>query len=92
MIQNTKTLVYVSASGVSVTRRTLLLQARTKVEGGKGPHILGISCRKVIQRMALCISTAIVTGVVRCFSLIFESNEEFELSMLTSAGKGRAEI
>jgi hypothetical protein len=48
--------------------------------------------RTVIQRTASCMSTAIIRGVVRCFTLIFEGDEEPGLSMLMSAGSGRAEI
>jgi hypothetical protein len=38
------------------------------------------------------MSTTIIRGMVRCFSLISEDDEEFASSMLISAGKGRAKI
>jgi hypothetical protein len=38
------------------------------------------------------MSTAIIRGVVRCFNLIFEGDEEFRSLVLMSAGEGRAEI
>jgi hypothetical protein len=45
----------------------------------------------VIQQMGLCMSTAIVRAVERCFSLIAEG-DEIGSSMLVGAGSGRAEI
>jgi hypothetical protein len=41
--------------------------ARTP-KGVKGLHILGCSCRTVVQRMTPCMSTAIIMAAERCFS------------------------
>jgi hypothetical protein len=90
MIQNTKVQVYASASGVSVTKRTPLLQAPTKVE--RVCMSWGYSCRTVIQRVAPCMSTAIIRAEEICLSFISEGDEEFRSLVLMSAGEGRAEI
>jgi hypothetical protein len=75
---------------VSVAGRTPSLQARAKVK--RVCMSWRYSCRTVIERKALCMSTTIIRGVVRCFSLISEDDKEFASSMLISAGKGRAKI
>jgi hypothetical protein len=84
MIQNTKIRVQALASGVSVTERTPLLQARTKAE--RVCISWGYSCCTAIQRTAFCMSTAIIRTEERCFSLISEGDGEIGLSMLMSAG------
>lgn len=38
------------------------------------------------------MSTAIIPGVVKCLGSVSEGDEEFDLTMLISTGKGRAEI
>jgi hypothetical protein len=83
MVQSTKIPVYASVSGVRATRRMLSLHARTKVE--RLCISWGYSCGTVIQRMAPCMSTAIIRVVERRFSLIFGGDEELRPSMLMSA-------
>jgi hypothetical protein len=68
MVQSTKVLVYASVSGVRATRRMLSLHARTKVE--RLCISWGYSRGTFIQRMARCMSTAIIGVVERRFSLI----------------------
>ena len=83
MVQSTKVRVYALVSGVRLTGRMPSLHARTKVERVRISW--GYSCRTVIQRTALCMSNAIIRGVVRCFSMISEVDEEFGSLMLMIA-------
>jgi hypothetical protein len=69
MVQSTNVLVYASVNGVRATRRMLSLHARTEV--GRLCIPWGYSRGTVIQRMALCMSTAIIRVVEKRFSLIF---------------------